>query len=140
VATHENSVETTATPERVWALWSDPATWPSWNPDVESMTLNGPFQPGTTGVMKTRAGRTHQMLLAAVEPGHSFHLETSVIPGTRFTFICRVTPGSGGATISQAIDMRGPLAPIVSPLAGGGIAKGFGPLLEGLKKAAESGG
>ncbi|BFV58340.1 hypothetical protein KCMC57_up34440 [Kitasatospora sp. CMC57] len=32
----------------VWALHTDIAGWPSWNPDVESAQLDGPLVPGAT--------------------------------------------------------------------------------------------
>lgn len=136
--THERMRQTSAPPEAVWRLWSEPATWPDWNPDVASMTVQGAFAKGARAVMKTRAGRSHEMLVTAFEPGREFRLETSPLPGTRFTFICRVAPAPGGSTISQGIVMRGPLAAIMSPMAGERIAESFRPILDGLAAAAEA--
>ncbi len=31
------SVETTASPDRVWKIWSDMSTWGEWNPNVSTM-------------------------------------------------------------------------------------------------------
>jgi hypothetical protein len=105
------------------------------------MTLDGPFAVGTNAVMKTRAGRTHKMVITAVQPGRSFRLETSAIPGTRFRFSCAVVPApNGGTTLSQGLTMSGPLAFIVSPMTGNKIAQEFGPILDGLAHAAETGG
>jgi uncharacterized protein YndB with AHSA1/START domain len=36
-----------ASPEAVWARWSDVATWPEWNPHCASARLDGPLAPGT---------------------------------------------------------------------------------------------
>ncbi len=30
------SVETTASPDRVWKIWSDMSTWGEWNPNVST--------------------------------------------------------------------------------------------------------
>jgi len=32
--TIEHSIETTASPEAIWRLWSEVATWPDWNGDI----------------------------------------------------------------------------------------------------------
>src|SRR5262249_7383566 len=80
MASHGRTLETSASPERVWQLWSDVSTWPSWNPDVLSAAIDGPFVSGATGKMTTKAGGTHAITLRDVAPGRSFELETSPIP------------------------------------------------------------
>lgn len=135
---HVRSRETTASPDRIWSIWSDPSTWAEWNPNVQKVTLNGAFTDGATGTMTTRSGGTHQIRLSEVKPRQGFRLDTQVIPLTRFAFMCRITPGAAGrTTISQSLAMSGPLAPVFSPMMGDQVAKTFEPLLEGLAKKAE---
>jgi uncharacterized protein YndB with AHSA1/START domain len=138
MADNQRSVETSASPAAVWKIWSDTSTWPEWNPDVQSMTLNGPFAAGTTGTMKTKQG-TRQVQLTEVVPGRSFRLETTVIPLTRFAFECQVAAGAAGkTTISQAIRVGGPLGGVVGGMMGPQIANTFTPLLQGLARKAEA--
>jgi hypothetical protein len=138
MANNERSVETTATPQAAWKLWSDTNTWPEWNPDVQSMTLNGPFAAGTSGTMKTKQG-TRAIQLTEVVPGRSFRLETTVIPLTRFAFVCQVSPGAAGkTTLSQAIVVGGPLGGLVGGMMGKQIADTFPALLQGLARKAEA--
>ena len=138
MADNQRSVETNASPATVWKIWSDTATWPQWNPDVQSMTLNGPFAAGATGTMKTKQG-TRQVQLTEVVPGRSFRLETTVIPLTRFAFECQVLAGPGGkTTISQAIRVGGPLGGVVGGMMGPQIANSFPALLQGLARKAEA--
>jgi uncharacterized protein YndB with AHSA1/START domain len=139
MAAHGRTLETSASPERVWRLWSDVGTWPAWNPDVEAISLDGPFATGATGSMTTRAGGKHAITLTEVQPGRSFRLETSPAPLSTFTFRCEVLANGGGSTISQSVTMRGPLGGLFSAMMGGRIAEGFEPILAGLKTAAESG-
>ena len=138
MATNERSVETTASPQAVWKVWSDAPRWQEWNPDVQSMTLNGPFAAGTTGMMKTKQG-TRQVQLTEVVPGKSFRLETTVIPLTRFAFECQVAAGpTGKTTISQGIRVGGPLGGLVGGMMGRQIADTFPALLQGLARKAEA--
>jgi Polyketide cyclase / dehydrase and lipid transport len=136
MATHERSMETPATPESVWTIWSDPTTWSTWNPDVRAVSLDGAFVSGAAGTMTTGAG-THQIRLENVSAGQSFDLVTSPVPATTFRFHCQVTPASTGSRISQSVSMSGLLAPIFSLLMGKRIANSFQPILVGLAKAAE---
>jgi uncharacterized protein YndB with AHSA1/START domain len=138
MADNQRSVETSASPAAVWKVWSDTTSWPQWNPDVQSMTLNGPFAAGTTGTMKTKQG-TRLVQLAEVVPGRSFRLETTVIPLTRFAFECQVLAGPAGkTTISQAIRVGGPLGGLVGGMMGRQIADTFPTLLQGLARKAEA--
>jgi len=85
MAEYGTSVDTTASPDKVWKIWSDMSTWGDWNPNVSTMDWQGGFASGTTGVMNTRAGQHHKMRLVDVVPGRSFALETSVVPLTMFS-------------------------------------------------------
>jgi len=138
MAEQQRSVETKASPEAVWRIWSDTSTWPQWNSDVQAMALNGPFAAGTTGTMKTKQG-TRQIQLTDVVPGKSFRLETTVIPLTRFAFECQVAAGpAGNTTISQGIRVGGPLGGLVGGMMSRQIADTFPPLLQGLARKAEA--
>jgi hypothetical protein len=119
-------------------LWSDPQSWQEWNPNVKRMDMNGPFAEGTTGVMHTPAGQAHAIRLKNIDAGRSFELETQPIPLTPFTFHCEVVPTSSGSTISQSLQMAGPLAFVLAPMAGERVAASFEPLLKGLADKAEA--
>ena len=138
MAIEERSVETKASPQAVWKIWSDTSTWPQWNPDVRAMALNGPFASGTTGTMTNKQG-AHAIQLEDVVPGRSFRLETTVIPLTRFSFECQVSGGAAGKTrVSQAIRVKGPLGAIVGGMMSKQIANSFPALLQGLAGKAEA--
>lgn len=42
------------TQEQIWKAWSDVASWPSWDEDIESATLEGPFKKGSFFTMKPK--------------------------------------------------------------------------------------
>ena len=133
------SVDTTASAEKVWRIWSDMSTWGEWNPNVTTMDWTGGFASGTSGVMNTPKGQHHKMQLVDVQPGRSFALVTAVVPGTRFRFNCRIEPGAaGGSKVSQTVEVGGPLGPIMGGMLGPQVSKDFDVLLQNLARKAES--
>ena len=138
MAEYGTSVASTATPDKVWKIWSDMSTWGDWNPNVSTMDWHGGFASGTTGVMNTRAGQHHKMRLVDVVPGRSFALETSVVPLTMFRFNCRIDPVGVETKIGQFVEVKGPLGPILGGTLGPQVSKEFGTLLTNLAKKAES--
>jgi uncharacterized protein YndB with AHSA1/START domain len=134
-----SSVESTAPAEKVWRIWSDMSTWGQWNPNVTTMDWQGGFESGTTGVMNTPSGQHHKMQLVDVQPGRSFALLTAVVPGTRFRFNCRIEPSGGKTKVSQAVEVGGPLGPVMGGVLGPQVSKDFPTLLQNLARKAEAG-
>jgi uncharacterized protein YndB with AHSA1/START domain len=139
MAEYGTSVVTPAPADRVWKIWSDTSTWGEWNPNVSTMELTGQFASGSTAIMNTRAGQHHKMRILDVQPGRSFALETNVVPGTTFRFNCRIEPVAGETKISQTVEVKGPLGPILGGMLGPQVSKEFGTLLSNLAKKAEAG-
>jgi uncharacterized protein YndB with AHSA1/START domain len=137
MADHVARRTTTARPDTVWRIWSDPSTWPGWNPGVSAASLDGPMRVGATGSMTTSRGK-QRMAVVAVEPGRSFTLEMPGLPTTTFEFECRVGGDGEATTISQGVRMKGLLAPVLLPLMGGRIVSEFQKVLDGLAQEAES--
>ena len=138
MAEYGASVVTAAPADKVWKIWSDTTTWGDWNPMVTTMELHGPFASGSTAVMHTKGGQHHKMRLVDVVPGRSFALETNVVPLTTFRFNCRIEPVGAEAKISQMVEVKGPLGPILGGMLGPQVSNEFPALLASLAKKAES--
>jgi len=132
------SVETTASPDKVWRVWSDMSNWGDWNPNVSTMDWQGGFVSGSSGVMNTKAGQHHKMQLVDVQPGRGFALLTKVVPCMQFRFNCRIEPAGGKTKISQMVEVGGPLGPVMGGMLGPQVSKEFGTLLSNLARKAES--
>ena len=138
MAFREASHNTKASPAAVWRVWSDVNTWPEWNPDMKESKLDGPLQLGTTGMINTRSGGKHDVIVTQFEDGKSFELESTAMPMTKMAIRATVTPIDGGTRVTQAFEARGLLAPIVAPVMGGMILKTFSKVLDGLAEKVES--
>jgi uncharacterized protein YndB with AHSA1/START domain len=139
MAFRESSLDTKASPTEVWRVWSDVNTWPQWNPDMKESRLDGPLKLGATGMINTRSGGKHDVVVTHYEDGRSFELESTALPGTKMAIRATITPSAGGSRITQGFEPRGLLAPIVGPMMGGQILKTFNEVLGGLKQKVETG-
>ena len=73
----EHSVQVTVSRERVWALWTDVAGWPSWNPGVGRAQLDQPLTEGATGTIRGVGGPSSTLKVLTIEPGQRFVTEAS---------------------------------------------------------------
>jgi uncharacterized protein YndB with AHSA1/START domain len=137
MAFKEASLETTASPADVWRVWSDVDHWPEWNPDMKESRLDGPLGLGTTGMINTRSGGKHAVVVTHYEEGRSFELESTALPGTKMAIRATITPSGGSSRITQGFEPRGLLAPLVGPMMSGAILKTFNSVLNGLKQKVE---
>ena len=120
---YEHHVEADVTPEAVWKLYSNTATWPVWDTGTEKVELSGPFAAGTSGVIQFTGQDPLPFRILAAQPNREFTDETE-IPGAgifvRFTH--RLTPLDGGGTrITQHVSITGPAAETLGPQIGPGI-------------------
>jgi uncharacterized protein YndB with AHSA1/START domain len=93
----EASIDTSATPDRVWALWADPAGWHQWNAGVARIEMHGPFATGSQFTMHLPSQDTFTSTLKEVRPGEEFTDET-LVGETRVIVRHRLGPLDGGGT------------------------------------------
>lgn len=110
---HAIDLETTidATPQAVWAVWSDMTAYPSWDPREETMRLDGPFATGTTGFSKQTGPRAGgPITITRVEAPRRFTVETP-LPGGRLVLDHVVEAAPGGGTIARKrYEAHGPMS------------------------------
>jgi hypothetical protein len=73
----------TASPDSLWAVWTDMRSFPMWDPREEEVRFTGPFAVGAMGFSKQRGNR----------PGSVFEI-VSITPGTGYTNRVRLPGGS----------------------------------------------
>src|SRR5437764_548766 len=105
MAFREASLETSASPARVWQVWSDVNHWPEWNPDMNESRIDGPLKLGTAG--GALFGLPPQPLLSATVS--SF---TGLVAGLE-----ELTPAERSLLVFNAvIGCNGPAAVCQSPM------------------------
>ncbi|MGH3019240.1 MAG: SRPBCC family protein [Gaiellaceae bacterium] len=91
-------IDVAATPEAVWDVLTDIESWPRWNPDVKSMSLQGGLTKGS--VFRWRAGPgTITSTIQRVEPPKLIAW-TGTTLGIKAKHVYRLEP-RGEATLVQ---------------------------------------
>lgn len=127
----EHTVTTTATPAAVWARWSDPTDWPSWDEGLAKVTLDGEFVVGARGELTVAGQPPLPYVLTEVRPGQAFTDETAM-PGGVLRFSHRIEPaGDGRWRLTHRLEIDGTdelaaLGPMITedfPAAVGALAR-----------------
>jgi Polyketide cyclase / dehydrase and lipid transport len=136
--TAEHSIETTASPEAIWAHWSNVERWPEWNADIEHIEISGAFAPESTIAMTPAGQDTVELRIAeAVEP--EFFVDQADLGDVVVRTIHRVDHLEGGRhRIVYRMEISGPAADSVGPELGPQISGDFPETLAALAKRAES--
>jgi hypothetical protein len=133
--TFAHTEHTPASPERIWALWSDVSGWPSWDSGVEHVTLEGPFAAGTKGVLKPRGGPKVRFALTEVQPPDGF-ADVAKLPLARMRFEHSAVREGDRTRVTHRVLISGPATPLFSRLIGRGIAKDLPAAVSALALAA----
>jgi uncharacterized protein YndB with AHSA1/START domain len=135
--TNEQSIETTASPEAIWRLWSDVAGWPEWNADIEHIEISGPFAAGST-ISMTPAGQdpVELSIAEAVEP--NLFVDEAEFADVVVRTIHLVEPLKGDRNqVVYRMEISGPAADSVGPEIGPQISADFPETLAALAQRAE---
>jgi hypothetical protein len=135
----EAEAQSTAAPAGLFRKWGDMATWPEWNLDTEWVRLDGPFETGSTGVLKPKGGPKVKFVIESLVPDREF-VDVSLLVGARLTFRHVVeTLADGGSRIRVTVTISGPLRWVWFKILGSGLQSSLQPDLDRLVAAVEAG-
>nr|WP_297919263.1 SRPBCC family protein [uncultured Allomuricauda sp.] len=73
-----NTVETSATPEKIWAIWTDVPNWKKWDTGLKDAELEEPFGLNAKGKIISLQGRKSRFKVTQFEPGESYTFKTKL--------------------------------------------------------------
>jgi uncharacterized protein YndB with AHSA1/START domain len=112
---YSRTVTSSAPPEAVWALWSDPASWSSWDPAVESVAFEGHFGEGAAGKIVLTGGVEAPITVESVEPGRRF-LDRLAMGDLVIEIDHVVLAVDGGSEITVSTTINGTGADDIGPM------------------------
>jgi uncharacterized protein YndB with AHSA1/START domain len=134
-ATAEGDLQIAASPEVVWEVLADLSAWPRWNPDVKSMSVEGPIEPGTTFRWKSGSA-TLRSTLQAVEAPRELGW-TGVTMGIHAVHVFRFESREGGTLAHSAESFRGFIPSVLKGYSRKVLQRGIDGILRSLKIEAE---
>jgi hypothetical protein len=124
-----------ASPEALWDVLADFEKWPTWNPDVDSVTLNGPVANGS--IFRWKAGPTRLVsTLQRVDRPRALGW-TGRTWGVRAIHLWRFEPRPGGAVASMEESFDGAVAKLLRKRLQKQLDETTAKGLQALKAAAE---
>jgi uncharacterized protein YndB with AHSA1/START domain len=134
-ATAEGELQIAADPQTVFSVISAVDQWPSWNPDVKSVTLQGPVQPGT--VFRWKSGPSSlTSTLQVLDPPHEVAW-TGTTMGIKAVHVFRFQANGGGTLARSEESWEGLLARLLKGYSRKTLDRGIGSVLAHLKAEAE---
>ena len=76
-------IEIAADPEAVWEVLTAFDRWPNWNPDVRSMSMDGPLTVGSTFRWKAGPGTVRSTIRRIESPRHRLDGQLTGYQGAR---------------------------------------------------------
>jgi hypothetical protein len=92
----------------LWAVWTDVNQWHTWQPDIDSATLEGGFTVGNVLRFKPKGGPLIPIRLVTVEPERLF-VDLTQFPGAQMLDDHEIIPHGEGLEIKTTIRLKGPL-------------------------------
>jgi uncharacterized protein YndB with AHSA1/START domain len=134
-ATAAGELHIDADPQTVFAVLSAIDQWPSWNPDVKSIRLQGPVQPGTTFRWKAGPGSITSTLQVVDPPRELAWTGTTM--GIRAVHVFRLQPSEDGTLARSEESWEGLPARLLKGYSRRTLEKGIRSVLSYLKAEAE---
>lgn len=134
-ATAEGEIQIAALPETVWEVISAIEAWPSWNPDVKSIALEGPLAPGSVFRWKSGPASLTSRLEVVDAPRELAWTGTTM--GIRAVHVFRFEPKDQGTLARSGESWEGLLANLLKGYSRRTLDRGIRSMLGLLKTEAE---
>jgi hypothetical protein len=135
--TTEHSVETAATPERIWELWADVPTWPERNADLERAELSGPFAAGSTITMFAAGDDPIELTITEAAPPERFVDQADLCEAVVRTIHRLDRVGDDRIHVTYRMEIAGPQGDSLGPEIGPQISADFPDVIRALVAQAE---
>ncbi len=132
-----HTMVTTAPPEAIWRLWTDPASWHEWDTELKSATLDGPWEPGARGRLVPLAGPSARFDVTAVAPRATAY--TTNLPMAVLRLRRSWTPlAEGQIAVTHEVEFGGLMGGVFASRLGPGFRRALPPVMARLDSLARA--
>lgn len=109
---------------QAWDVWSDVNRWPTWQKDTEMARLDGPFEVGSTFVLKPKGGPRVKIQIVEANPNRGF-TDLTRFPLAKMYGSHQFVEKDGELELTTTMSMEGPLSFLWRKLVAEDIVKGL---------------
>lgn len=103
------SILTSASPEKVWQMWSDVKNWKNWDTALKDSSISGEFDQNAEGVLIPANGPRTSFTISSCQPNFTYTVNTKLPFATMY--IRRLIGYNNNKTmITNEVWMEGPLS------------------------------
>lgn len=73
-----HTIETTASPENIWKIWTDVPNWYAWDAGLKQAEMSDNFDLNAKGIITSLENRKSKFKIVALEPGKSYTFKTKL--------------------------------------------------------------
>jgi len=122
VRSFEGQSTSTASPEAVWAVWTNPRIWPGG--PIRSAKIDGDFAVGAKITTRVKGNVPLTSKVTQIQPPNLW-IGVAKNPGLTVSIDHVVEPGADGTVITERATLSGPLAGAVARLLGNRLKATF---------------
>lgn len=104
-----HTVKTSASPERIWAIWTDVEHWAEWDTELYNSELDGLFGLGATGKLTPKTGKVSTFEISQFSQGKSYTL-TVKLPLCKLNVYRYLSSQPDGIYFTHEVSFNGLLA------------------------------
>jgi hypothetical protein len=133
----EHSIETSAAPGAIWRLWADVENWGTWNVDIATIEIRGPFATGTEITM-TPPGQDPVELRIAELTEQELFVDEAEIDGLLLRTIHRLDViGPSRTRVVYRMEITGAAVDEIGPRIGPAVTADWPDTMAALARAAQ---
>jgi Polyketide cyclase / dehydrase and lipid transport len=133
----EEKIVIEATPDEVFAVYSDVSNWNVWDPDTKSSSINGAFETGAKGRITPAKGQAINLVFSSVIKNKSFTCEGGV-PFFKMVFEHELNRQGAGTVAIHRVTMTGALTFLIGRMVREQLKVGLPKTMFSLKRLIES--
>ncbi len=130
-------VETTASPQTIWSIWTDVPNWHTWDTGLKKAELNESFTLNAKGKLISLEDRTSKFKIVNFQEGQTYTFKTQLPLGG--LYVKRyLTIKNGKTYFTHEVWFKGFTAGIFSKMLGGDFKDMLPKVMENIKRIAET--
>jgi Polyketide cyclase / dehydrase and lipid transport len=131
-----HTVETTASPDKIWTVWTDVPNWKTWDTGLKDASMSVPFSLNAKGSILSLEDKKSKFKIVAFEQGKTYTFKTNLPLGS--LYVKRTLEVKDGRTFfTHEVWFSGLTGGIFANMFGEKFKKMLPEVMENIKKIVE---